>query len=142
MGFSDIFNGGGNQTQMAGTAIGTGYNLPTTNAGIQNAASQLPSTPSAGINSLGNASLNTASTTALGMGLGSNPVAAQQMQQLQEQQQKIMEENGSNNNGRNVGQRISGALGGFGQGAMAGSMFGPVGALIGGGIGALGNIFS
>jgi hypothetical protein len=141
MGFSNIFNGGGNQTQMAGTAIGTGYNLPTTTAGIQNAASQIPSTPSAGINSLGNASLNNASTTALGMGIGSNPLAAAQMQQLQQQQQNLIED-GSSNGGRNVGQRIGGALGGFGQGAMAGSMFGPVGALIGGGIGALGNIFS
>jgi hypothetical protein len=151
MGFSNIFNGGGNQTQSAGTAIGSNSALPNTNAGVQNAAANISTGAGAGINSLGNANLNNASTTVLGMGIGSNPAAAAQMQALKNQQQSILNQQNQQQQqaqqGQNpstlqqVGKGITGALSGFGQGAAAGSMFGPIGTLIGGGLGALGNIF-
>jgi hypothetical protein len=155
MGFSNIFNGGGNQTQGIGTAIGSNNSLPTTNAGIQNAAANISTGAGAGINSLGNASLNNASTTVLGMGLGSNPAAAQQMQQLKNQQQSILNQGPQQQQGmqqqqgqqnqstlQQIGSGLTGALNGFSQGSSIGGMFGPVGSLIGGGIGALGSLFS
>jgi hypothetical protein len=144
MGFSNIFNGGGNQTQSAGTAIGTNTSLPNTNTGIQNAAANISTGAGAGINSLGNAGLNNASTTVLGMGIGSNPAAAAQMQALKDQQQNILNQQNTQQQqmqpeGPSTMQQVGKALGGVGQ--IAG-MFGPIGSLIGGGLGALGNIFS
>jgi hypothetical protein len=145
MGFSDIYNGQASSTPASsGTALGVP--MPSTISGVQNAASSInTSAPGASVSSLSNPALNNASTTTLGMGIGSNPLAAQQMQNLQDQQNTLVNQQNSAGGGGNtssVGGKIGGALQGFGQGAQIGGMFGPIGGLIGGGLGAIGSLFS